>query len=83
MQIRNRKSAMLLNFNHLQYMQIAESVLSKLPSSSLMPETHHAQQLRETKITAVKGEDETIKTEEDAEGLDEKAHQEENDEDLV
>lgn len=74
---------MLLNFNHLQYMQIAESVLSKLPSSTLMPETHHAQQLRETKITTVQGEDKTIKLEEGAEGLDGKSHHDENDEDLV
>lgn len=71
---------MLLNFNHLQYMQIAESVLSKLPSSTLMPETHHAQQLRESKITTEQGEDKTIKLEEGAEGL---AQHNENDEDLV
>lgn len=72
---------MLLNFNYLQYMQIAESVLSKLPSSTLMPETHHAQQLRETKITtedAVKSEHE-----EGAKGLEEAHRHDENDEDLV
>lgn len=83
MQIRNRKSALLLNFNHLQYMQIAESVLSKLPSSALMPETHHAQQLRETKILTVQGEDNAAKLEKGDEGLDGKTHHDENDEDLV
>lgn len=64
-------------------MQIAESVLSKLPSSSLMPETHHTQQLRDTRISAVQGEDNAIKSEEGIESLPESARREDNEDDLV
>jgi hypothetical protein len=41
-----------LHFNkfHLQYIQIAENVLSKLPSSTLLPETRHLA-IKETKIS--------------------------------
>lgn len=76
------KSTTLLNLNHLQYMQIAENVLSKLPSSSsLIPDDSHrpTQQLRETRISTEECEDNAIKPEE---GVDEKTFPEEN-EDLV
>lgn len=38
-----------INHNHLQYIQIAEIVLSKLPSTMQLPETNH--ELRETRIS--------------------------------
>lgn len=73
------KSTMLLNFNHFQYMQIAENVLSKLPSSTLVPQ--RTQQLKETKITEIDGEKNL--TNESVKGADEKSHHDENEEDLV
>lgn len=65
-------------------MQIAERVLSKLPSS-LMPETQ-TQQLRETKISANQSEDNAMilpSEEEGGEKLDEKTSNDDREEDLV
>jgi hypothetical protein len=55
----------------LQYIQIAENVLSKLPSSMLLPETRHLQQIKETTISSSEnamvahhGEDENVNEDE-------------------
>lgn len=43
-------------------MQIAENVLVKLPSSMLLPEIRHTQQLKETKILNINDEDDNSTT---------------------
>lgn len=45
-----------------QYMQIAENVLVKLPSSMLLPEIRHTQQIKETKILNINDEDDNSTT---------------------
>lgn len=57
-----------------QYMQIAENVLAKLPSSMLMPETRH--QIRETRIDAATEQEESV--DEHVEKIDEMARAEED-----
>jgi hypothetical protein len=64
----------------LQYIQIAESVLSKLPSNLQLPETRTTQELRESRISTTEMDNEENDNEENM-GI-EKAT-DETDEDLV
>jgi hypothetical protein len=50
-------------------MQIAENVLSKLPSSMLLPETRHTltHQIKETNISTNDGDDESASEKRDTE----------------
>lgn len=62
-------------------MQIAENVLTKLPSSMLMPETRHLHQMKETRIATSTLEDVTEEEGLNSEGNNAKTA--EPDEDLV
>ncbi|KAG5677485.1 hypothetical protein PVAND_007243 [Polypedilum vanderplanki] len=56
------------------YIQIAENVLSKLPSSMLMPETRHLHQIKETNISTL----ENIGTHNNSQHQDEHVNEEED-----
>lgn len=68
---------------NLQYMQIAENVLAKLPSSMQIPETRHSQQIKETKISRMEHTGENAENEDKTVITDPNEKHLELDEDLV